>query len=219
MRCTAARRRFDRLLDGQLDPTEAARVREHASRCAACRVELAQRRALDRLLGDALAPVPSPADLAPAVLARVAAVRNAGPNPANEAGPDLPLDVALVRSAAALLAWTATALGAAWAWLSVESGGPDQAARRAGDAIRAGTARLADTAVQVSAGDLTSVLQEALRAWVTGPGSILGRALDGLAGPLTWAAAHPSTVAAAGLTALVIGMAGLWRIHLAARQS
>lgn len=219
MRCRTAHRRFDRLVDGRLDPAQAAAVWEHALRCAGCQAELTQRRELDRRLRDALAPVAPPTDLAPGLVERMASIRNRALRRSLETGPDLPLDVALSRTAAALLAWTVTALGGAWAWLSVQAGGPDEAARQAGAQVLAGLTALTQAVARLPAGDLVPAVRKTLQAWLGRPAGSVQAALDMLTDSLAWAASHPSTAAVAGLAVLVIGIAGLWQIHRTSRGS
>lgn len=54
--CTGFEPRLHRLVDGELGPAEAARVRRHARRCERCRQHLEWLRLQTRALGEAMAP-------------------------------------------------------------------------------------------------------------------------------------------------------------------
>ena len=67
--CRQAREWFLRSEERRLAPAEQLRMRAHLAQCAACRDEWARWQAEDRLLREALRPVPAPRDLAAEALA------------------------------------------------------------------------------------------------------------------------------------------------------
>ena len=84
--CERTRQRFLDLEEGLLPPEQAEPLRAHLRQCPACRRLWDVFQAQDRLLADALQPVPAPRDLAVGVLAKVrsrpAAAKPIGRRPA-----------------------------------------------------------------------------------------------------------------------------------------
>jgi anti-sigma factor RsiW len=72
MRCRRVRSRLQPFLDGALTEQEARRIEQHASSCAACRLELEAVRALDRALSGEPLEEP-PAELRAAIVSRATA--------------------------------------------------------------------------------------------------------------------------------------------------